>query len=273
MPQNNKPPDESPEMVPTGNQTADSRNWFIRLLMGLVELSVAFGVGWLVDYQFYEAVRNGHELSVAGVFVFLLALCAGVVAAIIFFWIVHARSNFKTWLILNVLVIGAIAIWLVRPLAQKDALRQERVAAQHQVEIDSDKRYAAWVEQLKISTNHGPPGAVPPMLKVEDDGTTIQVQNLAEKRVSLALGRVRQDPTAPDGWKWCGAYADRPPSRPSAVDLNPGEMAIFRLYENCAEEFKSAPIEYRVGGWRWINSSDEIGWWSDSAFTAVGKRN
>lgn len=160
-------------------------------------------------------------------------------------------------------------IGLVRPLVQKDALRQERVAAQHQVEIDSDKRYAAWVEQLKLSTNHGSPGVVPPMLKVEDNGASIQVQNFAEKRVSLALGRVRQDPTAPGGWKRCGAYVDRPHSRPSGVSLNPGEMATYRLYENCAEEFKSAPIEYRVGGRRGMYSSDEIGWWSDSAFTAA----
>lgn len=266
--------DETPPSYVLNN--GDGRRWYAQILLALIELPVAFGVGWFVDYQFYEAVRraSGQELGMAGVMVSGLALGAGAIVAGIFYWLVVTTRNYRICLFMNAIAIWAILQGLVHPIAESKMLREKETAKAQAITTDAEAAYAAWVKSLQLSINHGPPGTVPPMLKVADDGISVRVQNIAQKKISVALARVRPDASAADGWNWCGMYTERPGRRYYYFSLLPGESATYQPYENCAEKFRDAPIEYRVGGsgGGMVNHVFEIGWWSDSAFAAIHGR-
>jgi uncharacterized membrane protein len=289
MSQDNQPSEENGEAIPRPSadrarvlyrlycaveERYDNRGTFLSAILTLIELAIALGLCCMVQYQIYQAGRraSGHELSVAGVALSFVALCIGLVVAMIFFWKVHRDARFGMWLTLNIFSSLAIASGLAAPLAKNEALRQKEVKASREVEQADIASRAAWIERLKSSASHGPPGIVPPMLKVEDHGTTIRVQNIGKEEVRVALGKVSQDSTAPGGWKWCGTSVEDHPGL-TGISLGSGKVATYRLYGNCAAHFEEAPIEYRVGGVTGIFSPNQIGWWSDSAFPVAGRRN
>ena len=116
----------------------------------------------------------------------------------------------------------------------------------------------------------GPPGAVPPMLKSDDDGIKVVVENITAKGMTVALTRVIENASAATGWRGC-------PMRTSgkvggtyhSYWLNSGERATYEADANCAQRFRGAAVEYRVG-----KDARDTGWWSDSAFAAPdGRQN
>jgi hypothetical protein len=132
---------------------------------------------------------------------------------------------------------------------------------------DPDDRYGRdrFLAARRDSATHGPPGQVPGVLAVQDDGMVAQVELLDTLRpdLPLALARVRPDPARPGGWSGCPMRADGAQTKYGAYLLRPGAALSFTLAPRCAEAFRDAPLEFRVGSWK--AGGDSPGWWSDSA--------
>lgn len=223
---------------------------FIRAVLSLVQLPIAYGLGRAV---FYGAILLGCRIhpcyDVEGVGVLLFAFPAGIVAGIAY-WIAMAWRNMR--LRRRLILDGAaallgIAVYAVPLIIEMRAEAQSRAQAQTQAE---------WFAALKRGA-HAPPGVPPPMFDVVDDGTSAVVTNKGPKRHFIALARVMPDRTASFGWRDCAMRA-------LTVDgfefhsLAPGESARFVLVPRCANAFAGAAIEYRV-------DTDPPVWWSDSA--------
>jgi hypothetical protein len=120
-------------------------------------------------------------------------------------------------------------------------------------------------EALRRVGNHGPPGQVPAVLRVQDEGTDAEVELLdtLPEQYPVALARVLPDPVAPKGWRGCPLEVAGAQRAHGAFLLRPRAPVRFILPAACAEAFRDAPLEYRVGTWK--IGSESPGWWSDSA--------
>jgi hypothetical protein len=174
-----------------------------------------------------------------------------------------------------VLALGAL-VWL---LAGQRALEHQARFEEQQFQVmqtvdrasaDSGDRYGRdrFLAARRESGTHGPPGQVPGVLAVQDDGTAVQVELLDTLRpeVPLALARVRPDPARPGAWSGCPMRANAPRTKYGAYLLRPGTALSFTPAPHCAGAFRAAPLEFRVGSWK--AGGDNPGWWSDSALAA-----
>ena len=148
---------------------------------------------------------------------------------------------------------------------QREAEKQQYAKELKAENEASEIKRNAWIAEMKQSGNHGLPGVMPPMLKVEDDGIVVHLMNNSDQKVIVALARIREDSSSPGGWKGCGmrpANNDDPKSGGGYYTfVSPGKTRVFIPNTPCGLSFRGAAIEYRVG-----HRPPEIGWWSDSAF-------
>ena len=172
-------------------------------------------------------------------------------------------------------VVVLIGVLLVLPVHRSgQALMEQKTAQQAERVKEEAARQAAdeaWRTDLLARGDHGPPGVVPPMLRVEAGDTGVIVTNSADKPVTVALFRVREDATAPGGWRACSMHTTGPHGtamRFYHISLGPGESTIFVNFETCPSSFNDATIEYRVG-----HRQEEVGWWSDSALAVPDRRD
>jgi hypothetical protein len=125
----------------------------------------------------------------------------------------------------------------------------------------------AWIAALRQNPDgHGPPGVVPPMVQVVDDGRGAQVTNTTEEWLTVALARVLQDNQG--AWRACPLLTVGEISDFYRYSIGPGQTTRYAPVPDCAAGFDGAPLEYRVGD----PVRDALGWWSDTAFAVPSGR-
>jgi hypothetical protein len=141
--------------------------------------------------------------------------------------------------------------------------RAERAAAERSEAAERE----AWIAALAENPNgHGPPGVVPPMLTVVDDGRGATVTNGTQEWLTVALARVLQD--VQGEWRACPLLTVGEVSAYYRFSIGPGRTARYAPVPDCAARFEGAPLEYRVGD----PVRNATGWWSDTAFAVPDGR-
>jgi hypothetical protein len=234
------------------------------LALSLLELPIAAGMGFLACWGFATtacAVAKCQDLQ--GIPYLLMGAVAGVIVAIGFwataFAIRRRRRRRLIWdgaALLALLTSGALVAWTSY---RERAAHEAEIA--HQQQQFTDLRNA-WIDRLRHSA-HGPPGVVPPMLRVILEGTTVMVTNASEQELVVTLARVLPDAEAPGGWRACTLRvpSGTPPS------IAPGKSLRYEDNATCDAAVLNGPLEYRVG-----HDHRDVGWWSDSAFAAPDGR-
>jgi hypothetical protein len=234
------------------------------------EILIGVGVALATFQLLLELIRLWIGTELFGGYIFGLgALILSGAVGLGFAVFALTRRNPKYRLTVD---IAGIVFWIVAfviPMQYRGYTQQAEEQARAEKAVMEGQAYQikfnAWLENMKKTGQHGPPGVVPPMLSVQDQGTTVKVMNILDKEIVITLARVRQDPTAPGGWKGCGMYTDSPPGMGGGrfyhYTLSPKDHLTFSTHENCASAFLETPIEYRVG-----RRAGDIGWWSNSAF-------
>ena len=264
-----------------GIDEPDAATTMLATVAGLVNFGVAIGVGIASGYllvSWFGGLKGSFDGAGAlGAFAFIAIIAAGALGMAVFSAIARGISKALGYpataggsgalLVIDLVGIAFIYMAMVVPVHHK-----ERVATQQQFEreavIPARRRaeFLAWAGDIRGSGAHAPPGVVPPMLRVEDDGVSALVTNTSGSGMNLGLSRVL--PGAEAGtWRHCRMGVAQ---RLDGVSESPGyyeaavpEGATFRWVpdRSCTEEFRGAPLEYRVGryGTKWNV------WWSDSA--------
>lgn len=262
-----------------GPSRFDVRAFLRAALRLMLEIVLSLAVGSAAAYQTFvlacEAAKCNSGTNYAAIPIMLLAGVVGIVAVGVFFLIYRIKGRvLRARHAIDAVAVVAVFVLLVYPLVQtqwREQARQEQFKAQQKA---AEEKYRAermaWMEKLRASDAHGPPGTVPPMLKADDDGIKVVVENTTAKGLTVALTRVIEQPSAPTGWRGC-------PMRTSGKTggtyhsywVGPGERITYESDAPCAERFRGAAVEYRVG-----KDPRDVGWWSDSAFAAPdGRQN
>lgn len=181
---------------------------------------------------------------------------------LIFLVIVALIRHVPTRLTIDAVAIVYFLAFFYIPEHKADAQREsEEKAGQIRLAIAEQERHvklANWLENMKATGRHGPPGVVPPMLSVEDNGKTVIVKNQSNQRELVKLYRTRENSSKHGEWEKCPMF---PPG--SYIELKVNEVVTFELSKQAScKEFVTAPIEYRVGF-----TYSSTSWWSDSAFS------
>ena len=241
--------------------------------LGKAEWGLAAALVLAVGSQTYRGICSAIRCSDAGVGLppLFLAALAGTIALGIFLTLVHdRRTQSRSRLAVNGAAVLVILMLLVLPAHQSGQAAQVKQAAQlaerEQTENAQRKAEEQWRAGLLSRGEHGPPGLVPPSLQAEQTDVGVVITNTAKEPLTVALTRVREDAAAPGGWRACSMHTAG--SRGTSMryyhySLNPGARTTFVALQECAEAFRDAPIEYRVG-----RHPGDTGWWSDSAFAA-----
>lgn len=255
----------------------DVRAFLRTALRVLIEIVLSLAVGCVAAYQTYVIACGAFKCSsgtnYAAIPIMVVALVAGIVAVGVYFLIYRIKGRVRrTRHAIDAVAIVAVLVLLVYPLVQtelRERERQEQFRAQQKAADDKyQAERLAWIAKLRASDAHGPPGAVPPMLKAEDDGIRIVVENITSKALTVALTRVIEQPSAPTGWRGCPMRTSgRVGGTYHSYSLSPGERVTYEPDAPCAEKFRGAAVEYRIG-----KDQRDIGWWSESAFAAPGGR-
>jgi hypothetical protein len=171
--------------------------------------------------------------------------------------------------------VGALVLYLRRgyeealapvagraPVASTESESQaaERLAATHRASLELRWRKARsiavekWRADLLTANAIGEIGAAPPMLRVHETGTQVQLTNRGAEPLCVALSRVTRPDT--DAVQRCRIG----PERCSLV--KPGATIRLQILRNGATEAcQNAAFEYRVGN----VDFPEPSWWSRSA--------
>ncbi len=245
--------------------------------LGRLERILGAALALAVGAQTYGVICSALRCSDSGVglpFLFIASM-AGLLAVGLYLKLVEDwRFQWPLRLAASGVALLLFIVLLVLPVHRSGQHLVERQAVQQQervlTEFHQQKADAAWQAALLASGANGPPGTVPPGLRVEPGGAGVVVTNTTSRQLIIALARVREDAKAPGGWRACAMHTDgssRGTLRFHSYGLNAGESATFVGFAPCADAFRDAPIEYRVG-----RRPDDTGWWSDSAFTAPAGR-
>jgi hypothetical protein len=182
-----------------GDPTKLQRNWPLILAFIVVELYIAY---WVF----------GRAMTRSGKYLNFFAIAFGAFVAISYLALVVTRRSYLIRLAIDFAAVMFVLFGYSIPAHRADLERQaEDLARAERLKVadQADEiKLNAWLVEMKKSGNHGLPGVVPPMLKVEDNGTIVRVQNISDTRIVAALARVREDQSAPGGWKGCGMYTD-----------------------------------------------------------------
>jgi hypothetical protein len=241
-----------------------------QLALSLPELAIAYGLGFAA---FFGAMALGCRVvgsqvcdSAGGLAVVVVGLGASVVVAA-GYWILalalglagRRRTRYALDAVAAVVALATYGTLAWRDYSQSTAAR---LAAEQAARTETAAR-EAWVAALRQSPDaHGPPGVVPPMLTVVDDGRDAHVTNNTQEWLTVALARVM-----PDGqgeWRACALLTVGEHSAYYRFSIGPGRTTQYAPLPDCAAGFEGAPLEYRVGD----PFQDEVGFWSDSAFAA-----
>jgi hypothetical protein len=241
-----------------------------QLALSVPELVIAFGFGfalfWIATALACRAVSPvcdsagglavvvaGLGLSVlAGAGYWLLALSLGLAG--------RRRARYVLDAVAAAVAIGTFSVlkW------QEWSTQAEHRAAVEAAASSEAATREAWIAALRQDPDaHGPPGVVPPMLRVIDDGRGVEVTNVRQDWAMLALARVREDNQGV--WQACPLLTVGEVSDYYRFALGADETASFAPVPGCAAAFDGAPLEYRVGD---PLQNPVGGWWSDSAFAA-----
>jgi hypothetical protein len=258
-------------LMTTGAITPARPRWqsvLLQLALSVPELVIALGFGFAA---FVGAMALGCRVvgvsvcdSAGGLAVVVVAMGTGILVGVGYWLLALAlgltglrRARYgldAVAAVLGVATYGMLwwqdhgAIAAARAAAEA-ASRNEAAAAE------------AWIAALRQNPDgHGPPGVVPPMLEVVDEGRNVHVTNTTQEWLTVALARVLQDNQRE--WLACplltvGEHADY-----YRFSIGPGRTAQYAPLPDCAAGFEGAPLEYRVGD----PLPNETGWWSDTAF-------
>jgi hypothetical protein len=145
---------------------------------------------------------------------------------------------------------AAIPMWIREPVIDgsvvalnesTDNLSQSRGLAQ-----------AKWLDDIYAAGAHGPLGTEPPMLIVEDDGTSVTVRNITDGTIKCARIHRR----LPSG----GGGVMLRVQRQECWPLAPGDSATFSA-NDMHMAYEHGPLEFRIGD----PQDPEPTWWSDDA--------
>jgi hypothetical protein len=111
---------------------------------------------------------------------------------------------------------------------------------------------AKWLDDVYAAGAHGPLGTEPPMIVVEDNGTSVTVRNIADRTINC----VRIFRHLPNG----GGGVILRAGRQDCWPLAPGDSATFSAKE-IQPAYEHGPLEFRIGD----PKDPEPTWWSDNA--------
>jgi hypothetical protein len=244
----------------------------LQLALSIPELGIAWLLGIAV---FWAATALGCRLgspicdSTGGVAVVVLALGAGIVTGC-GYWILalvlglrgHRRMRYAIDTVVAIAALGYIGALYWQANRSEAAAR----AASETARRDEAAARAKWIAELRQNpATHGPPGAVPPMLLVNDAAREVEVTNTTGEWLIVALARVRLGDQ--NDWLACPLLTVGEISDYYRFSIGPGHTTRYAPVPTCAAEFEGAALEFRVG-----DPWSKVGWWSDSAFAAPEDR-
>jgi hypothetical protein len=242
--------------------------------LAIAAAAAVFGLVW---YRVNSLCGAGCERAGA-IAVFLgLATLAGLFCCSLYY--VLARKVVSTRVALGMHAVAAVLAWTMwivpmRAGALADAAaKEERTAQMRQADTGVADARSKWIATLQAGDRRGPPGTFPAdTVAIDDDGDTATVTNRTNQQLVVALARVRAVPdgqSSPEArWSGCGMQVDRDTRRYYWHFLSPGMQVAWRAHERCADAFRGAPLELRIGK----EPTDNAPWWSDSAFEKPGGR-
>jgi hypothetical protein len=240
----------------------------VQLALSVPELAIAFGLGFAV---FWGAMALGCRVvgssvcdSAGALAVVIVAMGVGLMVAGGYWLLALAlglagrrRARYGLDLIAAVVGVGTYAGLVWQEHSIEVASRTAREAAERSEAADRE----AWIAALRQNPDgHGPPGVVPPMLEVVDDGRGAVVTNTTQEWLVVALARVLQDNQGV--WRACPLLTVGEVSDYYRFSIGPGQTARYAPVPDCAAGFEGAPLEYRVGD----PLPNSTGWWSDTLF-------
>jgi len=256
--------------VTTDARTTTRPSWqrlVLQLALSVPELAVAAGLGFAVFTvtmvlgcrALYPACDStgGLAIVVVGLVASILVASGYWVVALVLGLAGRRRARLALDAVVAAVAITNVGVLIWREHSAAATYRAEREAAERSEAAARE----AWIAALRQNPNgHGPPGVVPPMLEVVDEGTNVRVTNTTQEWLTVALARVLQDNQRE--WLACplltvGEHADY-----YRFSIGPGRTAQYAPVADCAAGFEGAPLEYRVGD----PLPSQIGWWSDTAF-------
>jgi hypothetical protein len=261
----------------TDTHAAAGSRWpkvLLQLALSVPELAIAYGFGFAV---FVGAMALGCRAvgstvceSAGGLAVVIVGMGVGFVVAGAY-WVVAlvlgltGRTRVRYGLDA---VAAVIAVATYGGLMWQDYSTQERYRVEREAAARSEAAAReAWIAALRRNPDsHGPPGVVPPMLSVVDDGRGAAVTNNTMEWLTVALARVQQNNQGQ--WFACALLTVGENSDYYRFSIGPGRTARYAPLPDCAAGFEGAPLEYRVGD----PFQDKVGYWSDTAFAVPAGR-
>ena len=244
------------------------RSVLLQLALSVPELAIAQGLGFAA---FVGATALGCRVvgssvcdSAGGLAVVVVAMGTGILVGV-GYWVLALvlglarRPRARYGLDAIAAVIG-VATYGTLWWQDHSAMAAARTAAETAAR-DEEAAREAWIAALRQNPDaHAPPGVVPPMLTVVDDGRGAAVTNNTQEWLTVALARVLQDNQGE--WRACALLTVGEHSDYYRFSIGPGHTARYASLPDCAAGFEGAPLEYRVGD----PFRDEVGFWSDTAF-------
>jgi hypothetical protein len=261
----------------SGTDTAVGPRWrtlLAQLALSVPELAIAHGLGFAA---FVGAMALGCRVvgssvcdSAGGLAVVVVAIGSAVLVGA-GYWVLAlalglARRVRVRYALDAVAAVIGVATYGALWWQDHSAMAAARSAAATAASNEAAAR-EAWIAALRQNpAAHGPPGRVPPMLTVADDGRGAAVTNDTQDWLTVALARVLQDDQGQ--WHACALLTVGEHSDYYRFSIGPGRTARYAPLRECAAGFEGAPLEYRVGD----PFEDGIGYWSDSAFAMPSGR-
>ena len=239
---------------------------------GLLAIATCIASTWLV-YKFMSPESAASRIA-GGLFAGLVGLIAG---AFCYPWLNGSEpGKSRPWgprdLIAAAFFVFAYTIPLHLQLDREERERQVRQERQRVEERERDQYHAQrreeGVAKIRRLGRFAEPGVLPPDFLVQDHGTAVKVIYRGEKGTVISLSRVLPDSDSPGGWKGCALWTGgvHGHGRYYGHFIDPGMSLSFSMYDGCVEEFRDAPLEFRVGEPTMEGEAGERAWWSSSAF-------
>jgi len=256
-------------MTPPADPPARPR-WqrlLLQLALSVPELAVAAGLGFAIFtvtmtlgcralFPICDST-GGLALVVVGLVASILIACAYWIGALVLGLAGRRRARYALDAVVAAVAVANVGTLVWREQSAAAKYRTERAAAERSEAAARE----AWIAALRQNPNgHGPPGVVPPMLEVFDDGLGVHVTNTTQEWLTVALARVLQDNQGT--WSACPLLTVGENSAYYRFSIGPGHTAEYAPVTECAAGFEGAALEYRVGD----PILDAVGFWSDTAF-------
>jgi len=140
----------------------------------------------------------------------------------------------------------------------REAHAVARQEAQQQAKWQADDERSRWLADLEAAHAHGPPGEIPPMLKVKEDDTTVWITNISAQDLSCVRISRSRDTRHLDACRLGDYGNDKPNFR--CKTLRAGQTTFLVLYKMADPECFPAPLAFEIGS----VDQPEPSWWSDN---------